>query len=109
MDFVISLSIAPRLRRLHADRTASPLSLLLSQFAGATVTVSKMGVAKKVRKFGAVKRMIGQRDSRLKKNADKGENEAIKAKTEIVREIPQVSSALFFQVCGILCPKSCSC
>jgi U3 small nucleolar RNA-associated protein 24 len=53
--------------------------------------------AKKVRKFGAVKRMIGQNDSRLKKNQEKTEEESKKKKTDVVREIPQVSSALFFQ------------
>lgn len=59
-----------------------------------------MGVAKKTRKFGAVKRMIGQRDARLKKNQDKGEIEGKKKEkgADVVREIPQVSSALFFQV-----------
>jgi U3 small nucleolar RNA-associated protein 24 len=46
-----------------------------------------------------VKRIIGQNDARLKKNKDKGEIEGRKAEngTEIVREVPQVSSALFFQ------------
>ncbi|RKF55663.1 rRNA-processing protein FCF1 [Golovinomyces cichoracearum] len=62
-----------------------------------------MGVAKRTRKFGAVKRMIGQNDARLKKNQNKGENEA-KKKTEIVREVPQVSSALFFQYNTALVP-----
>ncbi|KAI9840804.1 MAG: rRNA-processing protein fcf1 [Sclerophora amabilis] len=58
-----------------------------------------MGVQKKTRKFAQVKRIIGQRDARLKKNQDKGETEAKKkAKgNELVREIPQVSSSLFFQ------------
>jgi U3 small nucleolar RNA-associated protein 24 len=43
--------------------------------------------------------MIGQNDARLKKNKDKGEIEGKKAEkgTEVVREVPQVSSALFFQ------------
>ncbi|TQS36273.1 hypothetical protein Golomagni_03281 [Golovinomyces magnicellulatus] len=62
-----------------------------------------MGVAKRTRKFGAVKRMIGQNDARLKKNQNKGEVEA-KKKTEIVREVPQVSSALFFQYNTALVP-----
>lgn len=47
--------------------------------------------------------MIGQNDARLKKNQNKGENEA-KKKTEIVREVPQVSSALFFQYNTALVP-----
>lgn len=38
-----------------------------------------MGVAKKTRKFAAVKRVIGQRDARLKKNIFK--NEGIDPKT----------------------------
>ncbi|TAQ84536.1 hypothetical protein B7494_g7141 [Chlorociboria aeruginascens] len=66
-----------------------------------------MGVAKKTRKFGQVKRIIGQRDARLRKNADKGETggkNAIAAKSELVREIPQVSSSLFFQYNTALVP-----
>ncbi|CAL3963117.1 unnamed protein product [Diplocarpon coronariae] len=52
-----------------------------------------MGTAKRVRKFGAVKRLIGQNDARLKKNQTKGED-----------EVPQVSSALFFQYNTALVP-----
>ncbi|KAI9814780.1 MAG: rRNA-processing protein fcf1 [Pycnora praestabilis] len=73
-----------------------------------------MGVQKKTRKFGQVKRIIGQRDSRLyaprpyieKKNQDKGEIEGKKKAKgdEIVREIPQVSSSLFFQYNTALVP-----
>lgn len=88
-----------------------------------------MGTAKKTRKFGAVsslplplhhppkltpppfhqvKRIIGQNDARLKKNANKAEEAskaAEKAKgTEIVREVPQMSSALFFQYNTALVP-----
>lgn len=50
--------------------------------------------------------MIGQRDARLKKNQDKGEIEGKKkAKgAEVVREIPQVSSSLFFQYNTALVP-----
>ncbi|KAI9739825.1 MAG: rRNA-processing protein fcf1 [Cirrosporium novae-zelandiae] len=65
-----------------------------------------MGVAKRTRKFAQVKRVIGQRDARLKKNQDKGEAGA-KEKSkgdEVVREIPQVSSALFFQYNTALVP-----
>lgn len=48
-----------------------------------------MGQAKRVRKFGAVKRLIGQNDARLKKNQAKGEEEAKKKDkaAEIVREV----------------------
>jgi U3 small nucleolar RNA-associated protein 24 len=84
-----------------------------------------MGTAKKTRKFGAVshllphlhpnqtnptthqvKRLIGQNDARLKKNQNKGEEESKKKEkgTEIIREVPQVSSALFFQYNTALVP-----
>ena len=65
-----------------------------------------MGVAKRTRKFGQMKRMIGQKDARLKKNKDKAEIEAKKKEKsdEVVREIPQVSSALFFQYNTALVP-----
>lgn len=63
-----------------------------------------MGVAKKTRKFGAVKRIISQRDNRLKKNQNKSVT-VQKSKTEIVkREVPQVSSSLFFQYNTALVP-----
>lgn len=64
-----------------------------------------MGVTKKTRKFAQVKRIIGQRDARLKKNQDKAVIESKrKSKDEIVREIPQVSSSLFFQYNTALVP-----
>lgn len=64
-----------------------------------------MGTAKRTRKFGQVKRIIGQRDARLKKNQDKGEIGGKRAAgIEIVREVPQVSSALFFQYNTALVP-----
>ncbi|KAL7272851.1 rRNA-processing protein fcf1 [Rhizina undulata] len=58
-----------------------------------------MGVAKKTRKFAQVKRMISSRDSRLKKNQLKQAAEVKKKdkSEELVREIPQVASSLFFQ------------
>ncbi|KAF7188148.1 rRNA-processing protein FCF1 [Pseudocercospora fuligena] len=60
-----------------------------------------MGVAKKTRKFAAVKRVIGQRDARLKKNILKEEKEQESKKKdksgELLREIPQVPSSMFFQ------------
>lgn len=48
-----------------------------------------MGVQKKTRKFAQVKRIIGQRDAKLKKNQDKGEIEGKKKAQgdEIVREM----------------------
>ncbi|CAF9937898.1 MAG: hypothetical protein ALECFALPRED_007448, partial [Alectoria fallacina] len=64
-----------------------------------------MGVIKKTRKFAQVKRIIGQRDARLKKNQDKAVIESKrKSKDELVREIPQVSSSLFFQYNTALVP-----
>ncbi|KAI5201542.1 Fcf1-domain-containing protein [Aureobasidium subglaciale] len=57
-----------------------------------------MGVQKKTRKFAQVKRVIGQRDARLKKNQVTGEDQAKKAPAEeVVREIPQAPSSMFFQ------------
>ena len=60
-----------------------------------------MSRAKKTRKFGQVKRLIGQRDARLKKNQPSTLTEAQKLATsktqEVVREIPQVSSSLFYK------------
>jgi len=65
-----------------------------------------MGVQKKTRKFAQVKRVIGQRDARLKKNQAKGETEGKKKAVgdNVVREIPQVSSSLFFQYNTALVP-----
>jgi len=60
-----------------------------------------MGVAKRTRKFGAVKRIISKRDNRLKENADKADaGNATKAKAEapaLVRQVPQMPSSMFFQ------------
>lgn len=49
-----------------------------------------MGVQKKTRKFAAVKRVIGQRDARLKKNVLKNEGKEDKAKAkgdDLIREV----------------------
>jgi U3 small nucleolar RNA-associated protein 24 len=48
-----------------------------------------MGAQKKTRKFAKVKRIIGQRDARLKKNQEKGEVEAKKKAKgdEVIREV----------------------
>ena len=49
-----------------------------------------MGVAKKTRKFGAVKRVIGQRDARLKKSVDaaeEGQKKKEKEGNNVVREM----------------------
>ncbi|GAB7355218.1 hypothetical protein MBLNU459_g5772t1 [Dothideomycetes sp. NU459] len=59
-----------------------------------------MGVANKTRKFATVKRVIGQRDARLKKNQVTGDDAAADKKKakgdELVREIPQAPSSMFF-------------
>jgi U3 small nucleolar RNA-associated protein 24 len=47
-----------------------------------------MGVQKKTRKFAQVKRIIGQRDTRLKKNQDTGKQEPEKKKDDdVIREV----------------------
>ncbi|KAG5357366.1 rRNA-processing protein [Yarrowia sp. C11] len=58
-----------------------------------------MGKAAKTRKFAATKRMIKASDPRLKKNKEDIEAQAAKKnkEEELVREVPRVSSALFFQ------------
>ncbi|KAF2255421.1 rRNA-processing protein-like protein FCF1 [Trematosphaeria pertusa] len=65
-----------------------------------------MGVAKKTRKFAQMKRVIGQRDSRLKKNQMTGAVEAQKkAQAEAPkREIPQAPSSMFFMANQALGP-----
>ncbi|KAJ4301009.1 rRNA-processing protein fcf1 [Kalmusia sp. IMI 367209] len=65
-----------------------------------------MGVAKKTRKFAQMKRVIGQRDARLKKNQMAGEIEAKKkAEAEKAkREIPQAPSSMFFSANEALGP-----
>ncbi|KAK7757249.1 rRNA-processing protein fcf1 [Diatrype stigma] len=62
-----------------------------------------MGVAKKTRKFAQVKRVISKRDNRRRENAGKADAaNAVKAKetpnNDIIREVPQMPSNLFFQV-----------
>ena len=58
-----------------------------------------MGQQKKTRKFAQVKRVISQRDSRLKKNQILNAEKQKKQVTgeELIRAVPQVSSSLFFQ------------
>jgi len=46
-----------------------------------------MGVQKKTRKFAQVKRIIGQRDARLKKNQDKSAVAASKKDEDVIREM----------------------
>ncbi|KAI8900452.1 Fcf1-domain-containing protein [Globomyces pollinis-pini] len=56
-----------------------------------------MGKVKQTKKFALVKRMISNKDARLKENIKKGENSKPKEKDQLVRHIPQVASSLFFQ------------
>lgn len=63
-----------------------------------------MGASKKARKFGAVKRIIGQRDARLLRQNNRDIDEKKKAAETIVRQVPQVSSSLFFQYNTALVP-----
>ena len=48
-----------------------------------------MGVAKRTRKFATVKRIIGQRDARLKKNLPQSNDENAKKQKgkELIREV----------------------
>jgi U3 small nucleolar RNA-associated protein 24 len=63
-----------------------------------------MGAAKKTRKFGAVKRVIGQRDARLRSKDNRNIDSKKQAPDAVVREVPQVSSSLFFQYNTALVP-----
>ncbi|KAH8816728.1 Fcf1-domain-containing protein [Xylogone sp. PMI_703] len=63
-----------------------------------------MGTAKKTRKFGAVKRIISQRDARLRRKENPGVDEKKKTAEATTRQIPQVSSSLFFQYNTALVP-----
>lgn len=49
--------------------------------------VIQMGIQKKTRKFAQVKRIIGQRDARLKKNQLKGEEKTKPKGDDVVREM----------------------
>lgn len=68
-----------------------------------------MGVAKKTRKFGQVKRVIGSRDARLKENRAKEqlsakEKEKKTASGEVVRNIEQMPSQMFHTYNSALVP-----
>ncbi|CEP24090.1 unnamed protein product [Cyberlindnera jadinii] len=54
-----------------------------------------MGKAKKTRKFAATKRIISNKSQQLKKNQEQQKSQ--KDDPELTRNVPQVSSALFFQ------------
>ncbi|KAL9603341.1 MAG: hypothetical protein Q9219_001203 [cf. Caloplaca sp. 3 TL-2023] len=64
-----------------------------------------MGRIKKTRKFAAVKRVIGQRDARLKTNQSKPSNDtSTKIPTRRRLEIPQAPTSLFFTYNTALVP-----
>ncbi|KAH9910034.1 Fcf1-domain-containing protein [Xylariomycetidae sp. FL2044] len=69
-----------------------------------------MGVAKKTRKFAQVKRIISRRDSRLKENAGKADaanktkSKSAGPSTDVIREVPQMPSQMFFQANEALKP-----
>ncbi|PSR74287.1 rRNA-processing protein FCF1 [Coniella lustricola] len=61
-----------------------------------------MGRAKTTRKFGETKRLIGKRDARLKENKAKADivqqtKKKATANGELIRELPQAPSSMFFQ------------
>ena len=57
-----------------------------------------MGVQKRTRKFATVKRIIGQRDARLKKNIAKSEEQSQKKKKgdDLIREVYVTTTHLLF-------------
>ncbi|KAL2760623.1 hypothetical protein ACRALDRAFT_1046216 [Sodiomyces alcalophilus JCM 7366] len=68
-----------------------------------------MGVQKKTRKFAAVKRVIGKNDARRKENIKKNEDAIAASKKraadgELVREVPQMPSQMFFAANTSLVP-----
>jgi len=66
-------------------RTSRHLSPFLTEH-NAHHTIN-MGVQKKTRKFAQVKRVIGQRDARLKKNQVTGDDKTKKPSDEVVRQM----------------------
>uniref|UniRef100_A0A060T7E1 ARAD1B23078p n=1 Tax=Blastobotrys adeninivorans TaxID=409370 RepID=A0A060T7E1_BLAAD len=56
-----------------------------------------MGKAKKTRKFAQVKRIMSAKDQRLKQKEEASKPKPKQKDEELVKEVPQVSSALFFQ------------
>ncbi|RDL40196.1 uncharacterized protein BP5553_00175 [Venustampulla echinocandica] len=62
-----------------------------------------MGASKRTRKFGVVKRIIGQRDARVARQ-DNCDGEGIKATEAMFLVVPQVSTSLFFQFNTALVP-----
>ena len=66
-----------------------------------------MGVAKKTRKYGQVKRIIGQRDARLKKNQDTGKKDEIKKKDDdVIREAYVLTATFYWHISNALQPSS---
>ncbi|KAL5367545.1 hypothetical protein CPHLJ_7g2290 [Cryptosporidium parvum] len=55
-----------------------------------------MGVAKRTRKFAAVKRILNPNDSRVKQNKQSNKVDARNDSNDKLREVPNVPSSLFF-------------
>ncbi|KAF2863541.1 rRNA-processing protein FCF1 [Piedraia hortae CBS 480.64] len=55
-----------------------------------------MGTAKRTRKFAQVKRVISQRDSRIRKNLVRTSKPKSDKDDNVVREVPRMQSNLFF-------------
>ncbi|CUV07214.1 unnamed protein product [Cryptosporidium hominis] len=55
-----------------------------------------MGVAKRTRKFAAVKRILNPNDSRVKQNKQSNKVDAPNESNDKLREVPNVPSSLFF-------------
>eukprot|EP00946_MAST-07B_sp_MAST-7B-sp1_P000412 g412.t1 len=62
----------------------------------ATGSQDSMGKKKKTKRFALVKRRLGPKDSRLKKNAHKAEEANARKHRSRVRHVEQAPSALFF-------------
>ncbi|KAK9171488.1 Fcf1 family protein [Cryptosporidium meleagridis] len=55
-----------------------------------------MGVAKRTRKFAAVKRLLNPNDSRVKQNKQSNKVNICNERNDKLREVPNVPSSLFF-------------
>ncbi|KAI9598251.1 Fcf1-domain-containing protein [Syncephalis fuscata] len=63
-----------------------------------------MGKAKKTRQFAQVKRLMSPKDARLKANQVKDKKTSEDKEKELVRNIPQMASSLFFKYNSALGP-----
>ncbi|BDD63815.1 rRNA-processing protein fcf1 [Monascus purpureus] len=63
-----------------------------------------MGVKRRTRKFAQVKRAISLRDNRLKESKEQKNKKETTAHNDLIREVPQVPSSLFFKYNTALAP-----